>query len=139
MFSFRKFRSSSIIPYQSIHLSIFSRNRPCKHDGPCDSRSNCPCFVNKAHCRNTCRCAKACKCVFYFVFITFSSPSPQANEDGKAVLVPRLKKHVGQRNVLVSKRMLNVIPRYAFRVVQSTYRYLFSVSLISPVRSTNFI
>ncbi|KAF8803025.1 SET domain-containing protein [Phlegmacium glaucopus] len=42
-------------------VRVFVPNRPCKHDGPCDSRSNCPCFVNKAHCRSTCRCVKTCQ------------------------------------------------------------------------------
>ena len=56
--------------FLKIHLSIHSRNRPCKHDGPCDSRSNCACFENKAHCRNTCRCTKTC--VYYCLFIVVS-------------------------------------------------------------------
>lgn len=71
MFSFRESTKPTF-----FNLSILFRNRPCKHDGPCDSRSDCPCFVNKAHCRNTCRCAKTCayfihmySCYFYLYFL----------------------------------------------------------------------
>ena len=60
---FRSVSSDLIIFFLKIHSS---RNRPCKHDGPCDSRSNCPCFVNKAHCRNTCRCAKSC---WFYIYL----------------------------------------------------------------------
>ena len=49
-----------------IHSYVYSRNRPCKHDGPCDSRSECPCFENKAHCRSTCRCTKTCA---YYIYL----------------------------------------------------------------------
>ena len=56
---------------KNIHSSIHSRNRPCKHDGPCDSRSNCPCFENKAHCRNTCRCTKTCGYYYLFIVVSF--------------------------------------------------------------------
>ena len=122
MFLFRKF-IFSIIPNQDIHP--LSRNRPCKHNGPCDSRSDCPCFINKAHCRNTCRCTKTCTYSVHSFPLPLS-PSPfsntQASEDGKAAIVPKPKKYVGQRNVLVSEQMWNAILRFVFRVVQSTYR-----------------
>ncbi|KAF8156618.1 hypothetical protein B0H34DRAFT_847237 [Crassisporium funariophilum] len=58
-----KGRHSHALPpktYGSVAVSINTNKRPCKHDGPCNARSNCPCFANKAHCRNTCRCSKTC-------------------------------------------------------------------------------
>ena len=39
--------------------------------------------------------------------------------------MPKPKKYVGQRNALVSERMLNVILKFVSRVVQSTYRLRF--------------
>jgi hypothetical protein len=63
---------------------------------------------------------KRVRVVFMLLTSIFIPLQSQVYEDGKAAPVPKLKKSVEQRNVLVSKQTSNVIPRFVFRVIQST-------------------
>ncbi|KAH7922106.1 SET domain-containing protein [Leucogyrophana mollusca] len=36
------------------------RNEPCHHEGPCNSRSKCPCSKNRSHCLRNCQCSADC-------------------------------------------------------------------------------
>ena len=54
-------------------------------------------------------------CFFISIFL-----QTQAYEDGKDAHVPKPEMYAGQGDALVSDRMSNVIPKFVFRVVQST-------------------
>ncbi|KAJ7629113.1 hypothetical protein FB45DRAFT_920000 [Roridomyces roridus] len=54
-------RSKSSRPKFADHDSAkFTPGGPCGHEGPCDSTSQCACYLNKAHCERWCRCDKKC-------------------------------------------------------------------------------
>ncbi|KAK0458109.1 uncharacterized protein EV420DRAFT_415857 [Desarmillaria tabescens] len=36
---------------------VFTPNKPCEHEGPCDAHSGCLCFNNSTHCMRNCQCA----------------------------------------------------------------------------------
>ena len=76
--------------------------------------------------------------MFLFGYFRCFYLQTQVNEDGKVALVPKPKKYVGRRNVLVSEQMSNVTPKYAYRVVQSRYSLSFRISP-TFVHSTSLI
>ncbi|KAF9460279.1 hypothetical protein BDZ94DRAFT_1324210 [Collybia nuda] len=51
---------TNTLQYQDHDAASFTPNRPCSHQGSCDSKSNCPCFLNDSHCDNGCRCDRKC-------------------------------------------------------------------------------
>ncbi|KAF7342324.1 Pre-mRNA splicing factor [Mycena venus] len=46
--------------FADFDASKFTPGRPCRHDGPCDATTQCPCFLIKAHCESACRCSRKC-------------------------------------------------------------------------------
>ncbi|EGN92578.1 hypothetical protein SERLA73DRAFT_117187 [Serpula lacrymans var. lacrymans S7.3] len=55
----RKLRPRAL-EFSDIDANKFTPNKPCHHDGPCDSLSRCNCFLNKAHCQRNCHCTLKC-------------------------------------------------------------------------------
>ncbi|EGO29325.1 hypothetical protein SERLADRAFT_412873 [Serpula lacrymans var. lacrymans S7.9] len=55
----RKLRPRAL-EFSGIDANKFTPNKPCHHDGPCDSLSRCNCFLNKAHCQRNCHCTLKC-------------------------------------------------------------------------------
>lgn len=53
--------------------------------------------------------------------------------------MPKPRKYVEQKNVLVSEQTLNAILRFVFHVAQSTRRYLFHLWMHKFVTSTSLI
>ncbi|KII91368.1 hypothetical protein PLICRDRAFT_51533 [Plicaturopsis crispa FD-325 SS-3] len=53
--------SSRIPEFEDAKADTYTPNEPCFHDGPCDKRSQCACYLNKAHCGRNCGCGLSCK------------------------------------------------------------------------------
>lgn len=50
----------SAIEFCDDDCNEFTPNEPCRHSGPCDATSSCPCFQNGAHCQRNCHCPSKC-------------------------------------------------------------------------------
>ncbi|KAI0945126.1 hypothetical protein AcV7_001749 [Taiwanofungus camphoratus] len=53
-------RSDPSAEYVDDNPLAFTPNEPCDHNGPCSADSQCPCYLNKAHCARSCRCISEC-------------------------------------------------------------------------------
>ncbi|KAJ7282490.1 SET domain-containing protein, partial [Mycena rebaudengoi] len=47
------------LKFDDFDMSRFTPG-PCRHEGPCDAETQCPCFLNHSHCESGCRCSRAC-------------------------------------------------------------------------------
>ncbi|KAK7042070.1 Pre-mRNA splicing factor [Favolaschia claudopus] len=73
-------RSKSSL-FDDLDTRRFTPGKPCRHDGPCDSTTNCICYINKAHCESGCRCSRKCIRRWAGCACTISKVSRRNNSD----------------------------------------------------------